>query len=109
MAKGGLRTAVVERGRGGGSCSMSRARWWNGLLERSRRTAMTRITEEWLRENDFVYDSLVVERGYIHVADARSHGHNRFRYAQRKDIRIFVEATWPKRASSRTSASSSTL
>jgi uncharacterized HAD superfamily protein len=68
-----------------------RPRWWNRLLELSRRSAMTRITKEWLRRQGFVYDTLVVERGNIYVADVRSHGHNRFRFAEREDLRIFVD------------------
>ena len=67
------------------------ARIWNGWLEVSRRTAMTSITKDWLRRHGFVYDKLVVERGNIYVADVRSHGHNRFRFAEVKELRIFVE------------------
>ncbi len=68
-----------------------RATLRNWVLEISRRTAMTAITRRWLRRQGFVWDTLIVERGNVYVADVRSHGHNRFRFAERKEIRIFVE------------------
>jgi len=38
-----------------------------------------------------MYDRLIVERGNVYVADPRAKGSNRFRIAERKEIRIFIE------------------
>ena len=64
---------------------------WNSFLEYCRRRVMTKVTKTWLEKNGMNYDRLVVERGDVHVADPRTRSHNRFRLAEEKEIRIFVE------------------
>lgn len=51
------------------------------------------ITEKWLREKDFPYDKLIVEKGNIHTTAPlrRIRSFNRFIVSAKKGIRVFVE------------------
>jgi hypothetical protein len=60
------------------------------------RMSITYITKYWLRQNDILFDSLLVEKGNENIVYARGRYENRFNYAKRKKIRFFVEDDWVK-------------
>lgn len=52
---------------------------------------LRRITEKWLRQNNFSYGRLIFERGNDFSSDPRARFKNRFYLSRKKKIRFFVE------------------
>jgi len=50
-----------------------------------------RITKDWLKKEEIVYDKLIVEKGNTHTVDPRIKTRNRFVISRKKNARIFVE------------------
>jgi hypothetical protein len=50
----------------------------------------------WLHRNGISFDSLLVEKGNENLVYSRGRYENRFNYAKRKKIRLFVEDDWVK-------------
>lgn len=54
------------------------------------------ITKTWMRNNNIVYDKLVIERGSEDVPDPSTELHNRFYYSRKNNNRYFVEDDYVK-------------
>lgn len=64
---------------------------YNRFLEYSGHRAMKIITSEWLKSHGIESNYVRIERGDVHVADARSQFKNRFTASRLEQIRLFVE------------------
>lgn len=60
--------------------------WWGG-----KNWPIKRITEDWLKSNDILYDSLTIENSLKYTPNPKSFQKNRFQSARKGEFKIFIE------------------